>query len=69
MHWSALWWIFPLACMVMMVVMGLFMAGLGGMRCMPWMRRMDERGWPDEARKPRNGPSSSGGSPRPYSGS
>lgn len=43
MWWPALWWIFPLACVVMMVVMAVFMTGVGGMGCMPRMRRMDPR--------------------------
>lgn len=43
MQWPAIWWIFPLAGMVLMVVMCLFMVGAGGMRCMPRMGRMDKR--------------------------
>ncbi len=41
MQWHAIWWIFPLGCMAMMVVMFVFMAAIGGMRCAPWTRRMD----------------------------
>lgn len=34
MHWPAFGWVFPLACIVMMVAMLLFMTRRGGMGCM-----------------------------------
>ena len=52
MHWPISWWMFLLACMVMMVTMFVFMAGMGGMRCMPWVRRTDKRSTPNGARQP-----------------
>jgi hypothetical protein len=51
MHWPIIWRIFPLACMVMVVVMFLFMAGVGGMRCMPWARRVGKPGSPGGVRQ------------------
>ncbi|MBI4290957.1 MAG: hypothetical protein HY661_05690 [Betaproteobacteria bacterium] len=33
-QWPAFWWIFPLACFAIMVVMLLFMLRRGGMGCM-----------------------------------
>ena len=51
MHWLISWWMFPLACMVMMVAMFVFMAGMGGLRCMPWVRRTDKRGAPNGTRQ------------------
>ncbi len=38
-----LWWIMPLACLVMMIGMVVLMGALGGMRCMP------RRGAPDRS--------------------
>ncbi len=33
-----IWWIVPLACLIMMVGMMVLQGGLGGMRCAPWRR-------------------------------
>ena len=39
MPWPTFWWVFPLMCFVMMVVMFIFMMRRGGMGCM-WRDRM-----------------------------
>ncbi len=36
-----LWWIIPLACLVMMIGMVVLMGALGGRRCMPRRRAPD----------------------------
>ena len=62
MHWPMIWWIFPLACVVAMALMFVFMAGVGWMRCMPWARRVDKPGSPDGAPQSSDGPPSLGSS-------
>lgn len=51
MHWSPLWWIFPLLFFVMMIAMFIFMARG---RCMPWMwrgRSMDSAEFGDATKR------------------
>jgi hypothetical protein len=51
MYWPMIWWILPLACMVVMAVMFVLMTRLGGMRCMPRMRRGHKPGSRDGVRR------------------
>ena len=59
MQWPAFGWIFPLACLVMMVVMLFLMMRKGGMGCMSRSRSTNETGLPSPMKRSSSEPSTS----------